>query len=323
MKLAFFGTPPFAAHLLSALLASEHEVVRVVSAPDAPVGRGLHLTPSAVSALALEKNLPLERPEHLGTRAFRRALVESGAVAAVVAAYGKVLGPKLLASLPLGFLNVHTSLLPRWRGAGPVQAALLHGDADTGVSYMVLNEGLDEGQVLKQTPVVILPEHNTATLLTQLGEVAAAELPGVLSDWQAGRLTPVPQAEGGVTYAPRLAKSDGHLDWRKSALALHHRVQAVTPWPGAQTALGGTPLLVAQSRVATPEESAPLAAAPPGALMQVKGQGAVLVKTGEGALWLGRAKPAGKKDITAADWLRGVHLQNPVLDVFPGGPDSE
>ncbi len=317
MKLAFFGTPPFAARLLDALLHSSHEVVMVVSAPDAPVGRGLHLTPSAVSALALEKGLPLERPEHVGALGFRRALVASGAEAAVVAAYGKVLGPKLLASLPLGFVNVHTSLLPRWRGAGPVQAALLAGDARTGVSYMVLSQGLDEGPVLKQTAVDIQPEHNAATLLAELGEVAAAELPGVLTHWRAGRLLAVPQTSEGVTYAPRLTKADGHLDWRESALRLHHRVQAVTPWPGAQAALGGAPVLLSQSRVATPEEAAALVAAPPGALLLVKGHEAVLVKTGEGALWLGRAKPAGKKDMPAAAWLRGVHGHSPVLDVLP------
>lgn len=301
---AFFGSPEFAANILRGLIAQDLPPILVVSSPDKPVGRGMQVSPSPVSAVALEHGIPLLRPDSVGTEEFRNSLSASKAQLGLVVAFGKIFGPKLLATLPLGFVNIHTSLLPRWRGAGPVQWAILEGDLETGVSLMKMERGLDEGPVYQEIRTPILPDDTPPVLLARLGELAVSHFPQLLADLENGKALAKPQAAEGITYARKLTKEDALLDPSSSAKELDRKIRGLQPWPGAVLPLMGQSVAVVKARLPAKEETQ--ASLKAGDLLPLKNSAEVLLGTGNGQLVLQSIKPPGKKAMDPSAWLRGL-----------------
>lgn len=315
MRVAFMGTPDLAATSLRALLASRHQVVCVVSQPDRPAGRGNALRSPPVAELAKAHGLPLAQPDRVGTLEFRQWLAGFEPDLAAVAAYGHLLGPKLLAVPRLGCLNVHASLLPRWRGASPVQAAILAGDAETGVCIMRMDEGLDTGPVLARRVVAIGEQDTAETLMGSLAEAGARLLVETLDRLEDGPLEAVPQGDSGSTYAPLIHKSAGELDWRASAVELSRRVRALHPWPGTRARREGAAIKVLPPVEVT---GAP-ASAPPGTVTAA-GPAGVDVACGEGTLRLLRLQAPGRSAMDAGPFLAGHPLSVGARFDLPGEP---
>lgn len=291
-RLVFMGSPAFAVPSLRALAGS---VVGVVTQPDRPAGRGRAPAPCAVKQTALDLGLPILQPEKMRDvldqlRAWRPELI-------VVAAFGKILRPYVLELPPLGCLNAHASLLPRHRGAAPIPAALLAGDAETGITLMKMDAGLDTGPILIRRPTPILPTDTAAALTVRLAALAAELLRDSLSDVVAGNLRPIPQDETLATYAPQLKKEDGLLHFTESAAALERRVRAMSDWPGAFVNYNGAPLKILRAHVRRDR------VATQGRVIKVDGQPAI--GTPEGALALDEIQPAGKKPMSGASFLNG------------------
>ena len=297
-RIIFMGTPEFAVPALDAL-ADAHQVVGVITQPDRPAGRGRRLAPSPVKQVALERGLSLSQPHSLRTPEAVAQLSAWKPDVIVVAAFGQILPQDVLGLPPHGCLNVHGSLLPHWRGAAPVAAAILAGDEVTGVTIMQMDAGLDTGPVLAQREETILPDDTQATLEERLAYLGAELLVETLSAYLAGNLLPRPQPEEGATYAGQLRKEDGLLDWSRPAVELDRQVRAFTPWPGAFTTWRGQRLKVLRV-VPLPEWHGD---APPGTVI-VLADG-VVVATGEGALRLEEVQLAGKRPMDIAPFLRG------------------
>ena len=297
-RIVFMGTPEFAVPALEAL-ADAHQVVGVVTQPDRPAGRGRRLAPSPVKQVALERGLSLSQPHSLRTPEAVAQLSAWKPDVIVVAAFGQILPQDVLGIPPHGCLNVHGSLLPRWRGAAPVAAAILAGDEVTGVTIMQMDAGLDTGPVLAQREETILPDDTQATLGERLSYLGAELLVETLSAYLAGNLLPRPQPEEGATYAGQLRKEDGLLDWSRPAVELDRQVRAFTPWPGAFTTWRGQRLKVLRV-VPLPEWHGD---APPGTVIVLADR--VVVATGEGALRLEEVQLAGKRPMDIAPFLRG------------------
>ena len=248
MRLAFMGSPDFSVPALRAIVAAGHEVAAVYCQPPRPVGRGQRETPCPVHHAALGLGLPVRTPA-----AVRRDATEHAAFAAldldaaVVVAYGLILPAAMLAAPRRGCLNIHASLLPRWRGAGPIQAAILAGDRQTGITVMQMDEGLDTGPMLLAETTPIGPRDTTADLHDRLAELGANLILRALLEWP----TPVPQPASGITHAPKLSKADARLDWTQDAAALERRVRAMHPWPGAQFRLGAETIRVLAAETAS------------------------------------------------------------------------
>ena len=239
MRLAFLGSPDFAVPALRALVAAGHEVAMVYAQPPRPAGRGHRETPCPVHRAALELGLPVRTPARLRRDAAEHeAFAALGLDAAVVAAYGLILPKPMLEAPRRGCLNIHASLLPRWRGAAPIQAAILAGDAETGITIMQMDEGLDTGPMLLREAVPIGPRATAQELHDQLAELGARLVLRALAEDP----PPVPQPTEGATYAPKLSKEDGRLDWAQDAVALDRRVRALNPWPGTFFEHAGTPI---------------------------------------------------------------------------------
>ena len=295
------GTPAFAVPSVRALAAST-TLCGVVSQPDRPRGRGLHAQPSPVSAVALDLGIPLLRPAGVRDAETQAAIAAWRPDLLVVAAYGKIL-PRALLELPtLAPVNVHASLLPRHRGAAPVAAAIRAGDAETGVSIMLMSEGLDEGDVLVQRALAIGDDDTTETLTTALAELGAAALAETIARLRGPGVAAVPQDAARATYAPRLTKEDGRIDWSLPAAAIARSVRALAPWPSAFTTLGGRTVKVLAARSADALDGTPA----PGTI--VVGGGAVRVATGDGALELVTVQAEGKKALPAAAFAAGARL---------------
>jgi len=227
------GTPPFAAKALEALIAAGHEIAAAYTQPPRPAGRGHRPQLSPVQLLAAQHRLAVHSPVSLRRQEAVAAFAELGAEVAVVAAYGLILPAAILSGPRLGALNVHASLLPRWRGAAPIQRALLAGDTETGITIMQMEEGLDTGPMLLQQAVPIRPETGAQELSAELAEVGARLIVTALDGVADGSLVPTPQPQEGVTYARKIRREDGRLDWRLTAEALERQVRALYPWPGA------------------------------------------------------------------------------------------
>ncbi|MFL1461121.1 methionyl-tRNA formyltransferase [Roseococcus sp. DSY-14] len=292
MRLAFMGSPDFAVPALRALHAAGHEVAAVYCQPPRPAGRGQLEAPCPVHRAALELGLEVRTPARLRRdEAAHAAFRALGLEVAVVAAYGLLLPPAMLEAPALGCWNIHASLLPRWRGAAPIQAAILHGDAESGVTIMRMEEGLDTGPMLLREAVALPPRATTPWLHDQLSDLGAR----LLLEALAARPPAVPQPEAGVTYAPKLAKADGLLDWRADAAALDRRVRAMNPWPGAHFLHAGEAVRVLE---AVPAEGA----APPGTVLPGPG---LTVACGAGALRLTRLQRPGRPAMDADALRRG------------------
>jgi methionyl-tRNA formyltransferase len=301
LRIVFFGTPEFAVPTLSALLASRHPVVGVVTQPDRPRGRGHHVTASPVKVLALQNALPLLQPERMKDEGFLRALRELDADLGVVAAYGRILTDAILASPRLGMINVHASLLPRWRGAAPVHRAILAGDGETGVTIMRVVRELDAGPMLSSIRVPIGPDQTTGQLEPVLAECGASLLVDAVNRLAEGPVAEEPQSAAGVTYADRITKDDAPVFWWRPAGELHNQVRALNPWPLASTSLEGSRLLVVETEIGT--DAAP-AGALPGAVLAAQGDRFV-VAAGHGTLRLKTVKPEGRRAMAAREFLAG------------------
>lgn len=296
MRVAFFGSPAFALPVLEAL-RERFEVVLVVAQPDKPVGRGLKLTPPPVAARALELGLPLAQPAKLRNNPdFEAVLRDSGAEVAVTCAYGKILPASLLTVPPRGFLNTHTSLLPKYRGAAPIQWALIRGETVTGTTIMQTDPGLDTGPILLQESLNIQPDWTSVELSAALSEQAARLIVEALS--QLDGLTPMPQDEAQATHAPLLDKEDGRVRWTESARAVFDRYRGVYSWPGSFTTWRGRLLKITGMRLGE-------GLGEPGEIVSLS-PGGLTVACGEGAVELITVQPEGKRPMPAADWWRGA-----------------
>jgi len=232
MRILFMGSPVFALPSFL-MLAQHHELIAAVTQPDRPAGRGRAITQSPVKRAALEHSIPLLQPRRINDPAVLPLLRELKPDVIVVAAYGQILSPAILELPPHGCVNVHASLLPRWRGAAPVHAAILHGDAQSGVSIMKMDPGLDTGPIISQRQIPIILDETGGDLSSRLAALGAELLDETLIPYSLGELQPVPQNDNQATHAPLLKKSDGLLDWRKTAIELDRQVRAFEPWPGS------------------------------------------------------------------------------------------
>jgi len=244
VRLVFAGTPRFAALALQRLVEAGHDIPLVLTQPDRPAGRGMKLVASEVKTLALERGLAVAQPSTLRDSAAEALLRTAGADLMVVAAYGLLLPLTILSMFPRGCLNIHASLLPRWRGAAPIHRALLAGDTETGVCIMRMEEGLDTGPVYRRTSVPILPDDTTGSLHDRLAALGADLLLETLADLEQGTPQPVPQPVDGITYARKIRREDAVVDWAVSADIVHRQVRAFDPSPGAGTALRGEPVKI-------------------------------------------------------------------------------
>jgi methionyl-tRNA formyltransferase len=303
LRIVFAGTPQFALPALGALLKSEHRVVGVLTQPDRPAGRGQHLRASPVKLLATEHRLPIAQPPTLKTPEGRAELALWAPDVLVVVAYGLIL-PQAALDLPrLGCVNIHGSLLPRWRGAAPIQRAILAGDAETGVTIMQLDAGLDTGPMLLERRRSIGLHDTAGDLHDALAELGAVALIEALDGLGAGTLRPRAQPATGASYAPKIDKAEATLDWTASANALDAQVRAFNPWPIAETRFGSETLRVLRACVA---ESGGAHGAP-GTLLGIADDG-LRIACGEGVLAIGELQRAGKRPISARDFANAVRV---------------
>jgi methionyl-tRNA formyltransferase len=307
LRIAFAGTPEFALPALDALAASAHRLVGVLTQPDRPAGRGRAFRPSTVKLRALELGVPVAQPEKLSSEASLAPLREWQPDLLVVVAYGLLL-PRVVLELPrLGCLNIHASLLPRWRGAAPIQRALLAGDAVTGVTIMRLDDGLDTGPIFAQRSIAIDATMTSAVLLRQLALLGAELLLEVVASLAAGTAEAHAQSIEGATHAPKLGKQEALIDWNASAEQVSRLVRACNPWPVAHTTLHGEPVRIWQAGVAGAAGVAGVAGAgtaagaAPGSVLGLV-QGRLLVACGEGVLAVGQLQCAGRRIVGAADF---------------------
>lgn len=297
MKLVFAGTPEFAAISLEAVLRAHHDVALVLTQPDRPAGRGLKPQHSAVKQLALERGLALLQPAGLNQAETVAAVAAARPEALVVVAYGLLVPGPLLALPPRGCLNVHASLLPRWRGAAPIQRALLAGDTTTGITIMRMDEGLDTGPVLMQEAIAIAPDDTAGSLHDKLADLGARLLVRALEAWPA----PVAQSADAATYAARIARGEAEIDWRKPAAEIERHIRAFNPVPGAQTRHEGIVLKIWRVSIEHGVRAAP------GTVCGADA-GGVVVACGKDALRITELQRAGGKRLVAQAFLSGYRV---------------
>jgi methionyl-tRNA formyltransferase len=307
LSIVFAGTPEFAVAPLLALLASSHRVVGVYTQPDRPAGRGRQLAMSAVKQCALEHRLPVFQPATLRDPAQVEALAAMKPDVMVVVAYGLILPAPILAVPRYGCLNIHASLLPRWRGAAPIQRAILAGDRRTGVTIMQMDAGLDTGPMLLEREIAIAARETSATLHDRLASLGAEAIVDVLNSLCAGELQPRTQSTEGVTYAAKISKDEAQIDWQQSAAHIDRQVRAFLPWPVAETRWQGE-----QLRVWDAELSEVASSQPAGTIVAADRHG-MLVATGSGVLKLLKVQQAGRKPVAAAEFARAHALVGAVL----------
>lgn len=298
-RVVFMGTPEFSVPSLAELVAADYDVVGVVTQPDRPSGRGRKLEPSPVKRFAVEHGLTVLQPETLRPPEAVAELASLHPDVIVVAAFGQILRPAVLALPPHGCINVHASLLPRWRGAAPVQAAILAGDQVTGSTIMLMDEGMDTGPVLSQAALAVHSDETAGNLTARLSQHGAWLLADTLPRWLAGELAPQPQDSSLATLCRPVRKEQGVVDWSRPAVEIARAVRAYDPWPGASSTWNGVPLKVVQAAVLAGDAFAD----PPGLVLER--QGATVVVTGEGFLRLDIVQLAGRNPMSIGDFVRG------------------
>ena len=304
MKIIFAGTPPFSVPALEALTAAGHEIALVLTQPDRPAGRGMKVTESAVKLLAQQRKFSLLQPHSLKQPELHAQLDAIDADVMVVAAYGLIL-PSTVLNIPrLGCLNIHASLLPRWRGAAPIQRAILAGDRETGITIMRMDQGLDTGAILLQRSIAIAQEDTPQTLNDRLALLGALCIVEALTCLQQGKLSAIPQNEVAARYAPKLEKDEAEIDWRSSAESISRAVRAFNPRPGTYSRVRGMPVKIWQASVAA-DVAATIGK--PGEIVATRHDG-IVVACGEGLLVLEIVQKSGGKKLPAAQFLLGHPL---------------
>ena len=297
LKLIFAGTPDFAARHLAALLSSDHEVVAVYTQPDKPAGRGQKLTASPVKELALAHDLPVYQPASLRNEEAQAELAALGADLMVVVAYGLILPKAVLDTPRLGCLNVHGSLLPRWRGAAPIQRAIWAGDAETGVTIMQMDVGLDTGAMIRKVSCTIASDETSASLYDKLAELGPQALVDTLGAMAAGDTAAEAQDDALANYAQKLSKEEARIDWSMEAVAIERCIRAFNPWPISWFEVADQTIKVWQAEVIDSDHGQPV-----GTLLKADKQG-IDVATGKGVLRLLTLQPPGKKAMSVPDLL--------------------
>ena len=303
MRIVFMGTPEFAVPSLEALLKSDDRVVGIVTQPDRPRGRGQRLSPSPVKVIAQRDEIPLLQPTKMKDPSFMAELSGWKPDVIAVAAFGRILPPAILSLPSRGCINVHGSLLPKYRGAGPIQWALINGESETGITTMLMDEGMDTGAILLQATMAIGPDDTAGSLSSRLADLGGCLLVETLAQLKAGTLTPRPQDHGQATLAPLLKKEDGAINWAMSATSIANRIRGLTPWPGAYTFLKTERLTI--SRSVALDEATTLA---PGQIIALI-KDAIHVATGTGVLAIRELQPANGRRMPAAQYLAGHPLQ--------------
>ncbi len=301
MRLIFAGTPEFAASALRALIAAGHDIPLVLTQPDRPAGRGMKLKMSPVKEVALAHGIDVAQPENLKTDAARQPILEANADVMIVAAYGLILPQSVLDMPRLGCINIHASLLPRWRGAAPIHRAIEAGDSETGITLMLMDKGLDTGAMLTRSALPIRPDDTTGSLHDRLAELGAREIVKLLPDLAAGNVDATPQDDVLSTYAAKISKEEARLDWSRPAAELERKIRAFNPFPGAYGLLDETPLKIWQAR--------------PVAELGTPGSNLALsdfelhIACGVGALAVTEVQKAGGKRLPVSAFLAGHALK--------------
>ena len=303
MRIVFMGTPDFSVPVLEALVQEGHEVVQVVTQPDKPKGRGKSVLMTPVKEKALALGLPVWQPERIRRPEAVEQLKELAPDVIVVVAFGQILSRQVLDIPRLGCVNVHASLLPKYRGAAPIQWAILDGETCTGVTTMLMDEGIDTGDMLEKMEVPIAPDETGGSLHDKLSHAGAELIRSTLRRLEAGTLVPEPQTEEGTCYARMLTKTMGDIDWNMDAAAIERLIRGLNPWPSAYTHLDGRTLKIwkAQVREGNPEGVC-------GQIVET-GRDSISVKTGNGVLVLQEVQLEGKKRMDAGAFLRGFPLK--------------
>ena len=304
MKILFFGTATFAIPSLEKLISSPHTIAAVITQPDRPKGRSQKMTSPPVKKAALDNQLPVLQPEQPNDPESLSAIGTWEADLAVVIAYGRILSKALLDLFPDGALNLHASLLPKYRGAAPIQWAIANGETQSGITVMQMDEHLDHGPILKQTLESIEPKDTAITLGERLAHSGAQTLLETIDQLQAATVTPQPQDDTAATEAPILRKADGEVNWRQPATAIHNKVRGFQPWPGMHTVLSDRAVRL----LATQADPSKNSGKPPGTVVQAEQKAGLWIQTGQGQLRIDQIQPAGKKGMPAADFLRGNPL---------------
>lgn len=304
MRIVFMGTPDFAVPSLKALLESGDEVVGVVSQPDRPKGRGQELAVSPVKRLCQDRDIPILQPVKMKDPAFLEALRSWRPDLITVAAFGRILPAAILTMPPKGCINVHGSLLPKFRGAGPIQWAIITGETETGITTMLMDEGMDTGAMLLQERIPISPTDTAGSLSPRLAALGGTLLVETIRQLKAGTLVPKPQDHSQATLAPLLKKEDGLIDWSRPAVDIERRIRGMSPWPGAWTFAGDERLGIWHAGVC-----ALAAEAPPGTITAVTKDG-ITVATGQGGLVITELQPANSRRMTVAQYVAG-HRHSP------------
>jgi methionyl-tRNA formyltransferase len=306
LRVAFAGTPEFARTALEAVLTSHHGLVGVFTRPDRPRGRGQRISASPVKEAALAANLPVSQPASARDGAMLEELKSWRTDVLVVVAYGLILPQPLLDAPRLGSVNIHASLLPRWRGAAPIQRAILAGDTQTGITLMRMEAALDAGPILLQRPIPIRATDTSAHLHDTLAVLGAQTLLEGLDALAVGGLPPTAQPQEGVSYATKIGKSEAAIDWRKSAAEIDRQVRAFNPWPVAETRFEDTQLRILAARICV-EGTPAVDGSPPGTVVRVP-EGAIVVQCGEGHLALLQVQRPGRKPVAAREFAGGRAL---------------
>jgi methionyl-tRNA formyltransferase len=299
MRIVFAGTPAFAAVALQALVDARFEVALVLTQPDRAAGRGLRESPSAVKRLALQHSLTVAQPPTLRDEEILARLRSTGAQALVVAAYGLILPSSVLNVFPSGCINIHASLLPRWRGAAPIQRAILAGDRETGISVMRMEQGLDTGPVYLTRTIEILPDDSAGSLHDRLAALGARCIVEALPRIADGTLAPVPQPSDGVTYARKITKAEAAIDWTCDSLEVDRQVRAFNPFPGAFSLLRNESVKIWRGFASASGQGAP------GKILDC-GPDGIDVACGKGVLRITELQKAGGRRLSAAEFLRGL-----------------
>ncbi|UVI27835.1 methionyl-tRNA formyltransferase [Paenibacillus spongiae] len=307
MRIVFMGTPEFAVASLQALIGVGHEILAVVTQPDRPKGRKKTLTPPPVKEAAIAHGLTVLQPERLRGSDTVDEIARLQPDLIVTAAYGQILPRAVLDIPPLGCINVHGSLLPRYRGGAPIQRVIMNGENVTGVTIMYMAEGLDTGDMISRVEIPIRDEDTSGTIFAKLGEAGAKLLMETLPSIESGTVQAEKQDEAKATYAPNLSREDERIDWSRSAHALYNQVRGLLPMAGAFTLLNGETFKVWGCK---PLQSADgYSGQPAGTVLKTSDSG-ILVQTGDGTLLLTDIQPAGKKAMPAAEWLKGARLED-------------